>query len=263
MEKRAECIAFANQKGGTGKTTSCLSIAGFLAKNNAKVLVVDFDPQASATSGLGIDKMTLRYSMYDAVLDQCDGYKGVPITHVILETDIENLYVAPSELDLSVAEVIMQHTPHRANILNRILEDVRSMYDYILIDVPPSTGLLMINGLCATDHVVIPLDPSIFSLEALDNFKTSLLDIKRMTGHSINKITAILIRHAGENIFSSIFHKRDPSKEIYARLREMFHPVFIVPDSVEIYEAQREGIPVSHYAPGSRAGKNAEKLLIH
>ncbi len=103
MSTVAECVVFANCKGGTGKTTSCLSIAGYLAKSGSKVLVVDFDPQANATSGLGIETLTLKYSMYDAVLDQCDGYEGVPITQVILETDVENLHIAPSELDLAVA----------------------------------------------------------------------------------------------------------------------------------------------------------------
>ena len=102
---RAECVAFANHKGGTGKTTSYLSVAGYLAKSGNKVLVVDFDPQANATSGLGIDLMALERSMYDAVLDRCDGHEGVPITRVILETDVENLHVAPSEFDLDVAEL--------------------------------------------------------------------------------------------------------------------------------------------------------------
>src|SRR5437879_7360127 len=95
--ERAECVAFANHKGGSGKTTSCLSIAGYLAKGGSKVLVVDFDPQGNATSGLGIDKKTVPYSMYDAVLAQCDGQQGVPITQVIAETDVKNLHVAPAE----------------------------------------------------------------------------------------------------------------------------------------------------------------------
>jgi len=102
VSRIAECIGFANHKGGTGKTTSCLSIAGYLAKSGSKVLVVDFDPQANATSGLGIDTRTPKYSMYDTVLGQCDDYEGVPITQVILETDVENLHVAPSELNLAV-----------------------------------------------------------------------------------------------------------------------------------------------------------------
>lgn len=255
MSRIAECIVFANHKGGTGKTTSCLSIAGYLAKSGSKVLVVDFDPQANATSGLGIDTLTLKYSMYDAVLDQCDGYEGVPITEVILETDVENLHVAPSELDLAVAEVLVQHTRNKAGILNRVLEKVRPLYDYILIDLPPSSGLLTINGLCASDQVVVPVDPSIFSLEALDNLKASFQDIKRLAGHSINRITAVLIRCAKPDVFSRMFHKRSPSQAIEARLKTMFETVFVVPDSIEIYETQRWGVPISHYAPGGRVGR--------
>jgi len=255
MSKIAECIVFANHKGGTGKTTSCLSIAGFLAKSGSKVLVVDFDPQANATAGLGIDVIPLRYSMYDAILDQCDGYEGVLITQVILETDMGNLHVAPSELDLAVAEVLMQHNKKRAGILNRILEEVRPLYDYILIDLPPSSGLLTINGLCASDQVVIPLDPSIFSLETLENLQASFRDIRRMTRHSIKQITVVLIRYVKPNLFSRRFRKPNPSQEVEARLREMFDTVFVIPDSVEIYETQRQGVPISHYAPKSKVGR--------
>src|SRR5437763_10644950 len=99
--RRAQCIAFANHKGGTGKTTSCLSIAGYLAKGGSRVLVVDCDPQGNATSGLGIDKKSLRTSMYDAFLEHCDGHEGVPLTRVIVETDVPNLHVAPAEFDLA------------------------------------------------------------------------------------------------------------------------------------------------------------------
>jgi len=255
VPRAAECIAFANHKGGTGKTTSCLSIAGYLAKSDNRVLVVDFDPQANATSGLGIDTMTPKYSMYDAVLDQCDGYEGMPITQVILETDVENLHVAPSELDLAVAEVLLQHIRNRAGILNRVLEKVRPLYDYILIDLPPGSGLLTINGLCTSDQAVVPLDPSIFSLEALDNLKASFRDIKQMTGHPINRITAVLIRYAKPDVFSRILRRSNPSQEVEARLREIFETVFVVPDSIEIYETQRQGVPISHYAPGSKVGR--------
>ena len=255
MLRVAECVAFANCKGGTGKTTSCLSIAGYLAKSGSKVLVVDFDPQANATSGLGVDTMTLKYSMYDAILDQCDSYESVPITRVILETDIENLHIAPSKLDLAVAEVLVQHTKNRSGILNQVLEKVRPLYDYILIDLPPGSGLLTINGLCASDQVVVPLDPGIFSLEALYNLKASFQDIKRMAGHPINGITALLIRYVKPDVFSRILRRRNPSQEIEARLRTMFETVFVVPDSIEIYETQRKGVPISHYAPRSRVGR--------
>ena len=255
MEKAAECIVFANHKGGTGKTTSCLSIAGYLAKSGSKVLVVDFDPQANATSGLGIDTTTLKYSMYDAVLDQCDGFEGVPITQVILETDVENLHLAPSELDLAVAEVVLQSSRDRAGVLNQVLEKVRPLYDYILIDLPPGLGLLTVNGLRASDQIVVPLDPSIFSLEALDNLKASFQDVKRMAGHSINRTTAVLIKYTKPEVFSRILRRRNISQEVEGRLKEMFKTVFVIPESREIYETQRRGVPISHHAFRSKVGR--------
>ena len=260
MPKRAQCIVFANHKGGTGKTTSCLSIAGFLARSGHKVLVVDFDPQANATSGLGLDGMSLRASMYDAVLDQCEGCEGMPITQVILETNLENIHAAPSELDLAVAEVIMQRSRKRTTILRRILEMVRPFYDYILIDLPPSSGLLTINGLCAADRMVVALDPSVFALEALENLKKSFHDVRRMARHSIHRITAVLVRYVKPDPVSRLLGSRNASQEIEARLKEMFDPVFIVPDSVEIYRAQKKGMPISHLAPGSRVGKAYRRI---
>lgn len=121
MSKTAEFGGLANHKGGTGKTTSCLSIAGCFAKSSNKVLVVDFDPQANATSALGIDMMSLQHSIYVAVLEQCGGYEGVSITWVILETGLESLDVAPGKLDLAVAEVLVQHAKDRAGILNPLV----------------------------------------------------------------------------------------------------------------------------------------------
>lgn len=261
MANTAECIAFVNHKGGTGKTTSCISIAGFLAKNGYKTLVVDFDPQANATSGLGIDGTTLRYSMYDVILDQCEGYEGVPITKVILETDITNLHLAPSEFDLSVAEVLLHRVKERTGVLTLILEEIRDLYDYILIDLPTNSGLLTLNGLCASDQVVIPVDPSIYSIEALENLKHTFRDIKRMEGRPINKITVVLNRyHVEHDVFAKMFQKRHPSYEVEVRLREMFPSVFVVPEAIEIYDAQKKGIPISHFAPKSRAGKSYEKI---
>jgi chromosome partitioning protein len=255
MPRKGQCVAFANHKGGTGKTTSCLSIAGYLAKSGSKVLVIDFDPQANATSGLGIDKKTLRYSMYDAVLDQCEGHQGVPLTHVILETEVENLHVAPSEFDLAVAEFHMVNSRNRTSILTRLLGPVRPFYDYILVDLPPTSGLLTINGLSAADHVVVPVEPSIFSLEALDDLKKSFHDIQQLTGQALNAVAAVLIRY-----IKADRRKNNPSQEVEASLREMFQTVFVVPAAEEIYQTQKEGLPISHYAPRSGVGKAYEKI---
>jgi len=260
MSGKGECIAFANHKGGTAKTTTCLSIAGYLARKGYKVLVVDFDPQANATSGLGIDGMSLRHSMYDVVLDLCHGQQGTPITQVILETDVENLHVAPSELDLAVAETVMQRTGNRWSILRRALEKIKPRYDFLLIDLPPSSGLLTINGLCAADQVIVPIDPSIFALEAIENLRRSFHDIRRMTHHTIRRITAVLVRYKRPNLLSRFMGNRNSCQEIETRLKEMFDRVFVVPESDEIYRAQKKGIPVSHLAPRSSVGKAYGKI---
>ena len=251
---RAVCIAFANHKGGTGKTSSCISIAGYLALAGNKVLVVDLDPQANATSGLGIDTTTLQHSMYDVFLDQCDVYDGVPITQVILQTDAPNLHVAPSEWDLSVAEVLLQQDDCRSVILNRILESVKPLYDYILLDLPPSLQLLSINGLCSADHVVIPLDPSIYSLESIHNLDATFSDICRLTGRPNPHITALLVRHIRRSFFSRLTRSLGPSQDVVARLKERFATIFLIPQAPQIYEAQRVGLPISHFAPRSRVG---------
>ena len=198
--------------------------------------------------------------MYDAVLDQCEGQEGLPITRVILETDMENIHIAPSELDLAVAEVLMQRSRNRTFILHRILEKVRPFYDFILIDLPPSSSLLTINGLCAADLMVVCVDPSIFALEALENLKKSFNDVRRMARHSIHRIAAVLIRHIKPDLVSRMLGKRNASLEVEARLKEMFDTVFTVPSSEDIYEAQKKGRPLPYLAPRSKAAKAYRKI---
>lgn len=264
MPKSAECIVFANQKGGTGKTTSCINVAGFLAKTGNTVLVVDFDPHANATSGMGIDGTSLKYSMYDAVLGKCNGYKDISLTQVITSTDIENLHLAPSEPDLTAAEVIMQGERDKTFILKRVIEVARLMYDYILVDLPPTLGLLAINGFCASDHVVIVLDPSIYSLEAFESLKILFNVISEMTGHHIDRVTVVLNKHVKQDdIFKILFGRRTPSEEIEAVLRRTHKEIFTIPESAKIFESQRAGIPISHYAPSDKVGKAYKELAKH
>ncbi len=256
------CIAFANLKGGTGKTTTCINVAGCLAQNNAhsKVLVVDFDPQGNATSGLGIDGKTLEYSIYDALLNDCEDYDGVPITQTVLETEVENLHLAPSELDLSAMPMILQRTRNRVGILNQVLEPVRNFYDYILIDVPSDTGLFLLNGLRAADRVVVPIDSGIFSLESLEKLKIYGDDIQQMTGHGINDFIIVLNRY--QKLRGSAKNKTNlsPSEEIESQIQEMSYTMFTVPESVLIYRSQQEGMPISHYAPTSKIAKAFEEI---
>jgi len=248
---RDQRIVFANHKGGTGKTTSCISIAGFLAAAGHRVLVVDLEPQANATSGLGIDGTSLRGTMYDVVRGYCKGHAGVPLREVIVETAVENLHLAPSGLDLSVAEPLLCDAPDRAHVLAHSLDEVRSLYDYILIDTPPNVGWLMINGLCAAQQLVIPVDPSIYALEALESFGQFLIEIKHTLGHSFHQVTVVLVRCIKRSAIARLLHKDEASRQVARSLEKVSDRLFTIPESPQLFEAQCLGLPVSHSAPAS------------
>ena len=253
-------IAFANYKGGTGKTTSCLSIAGYLAKSGNKVLIIDLDSQSCATKGLGIDPSSVKYSIYDCILEYCDGYEGVPIKKAINNLELNNLEIVPSEYDLTVAELLMQRCPNRANILNLILEEVKPIYNFIFIDLSSSSGLLTMNGLMSADEVIIPTDSSLYSLESLNTLEKSFSEIKRLTGHSFKRVSIILVRYKEPNMFTDMFGSPNPSRDIESKLSKIFPSLFLVPESDEVYRSQKKGLPISHFAPRSRVGKAYEKI---
>lgn len=257
----AKIIAFANLKGGTGKTTICINIAGCLTliRPKSRVLVVDFDPQANATSGLGIDENSLENSIYDAVLNECQEYQGVPITQTILETQIENLHLVPSELNLAAASILMHQCKDKVGMLNRILAPIKSYYDHILIDVPSDTGLFMLNSLRAADEAVIPIDSSIFSIEALEKFQIYCQDIQEMTGHKINQFTVVFNRYTKSR--TGISQSKKSSKhsifeEIEEGVQRMSDHLFKIPESRLVYRSQQEGMPISHVSPNSQIVKN-------
>lgn len=263
-KKEGKSVAFANVKGGTGKTTTCVNVAGYLAKLGNQVLVVDFDPQGNATSGLGIDGKGLHYSMYDAFLNQCQGYSGVPITKVILETDIENIHIAPSVLNLGVAPMLLQETKDKTGILQRILEPVQRFYDYILIDVPSDAGLFLFNSLRATHQVVVPIDPGIFSWESLDHLKAYCCDLVENKGHNIKDWTIVLNKTVSQTRQSRKSSQLNPSDEIESSLQEGSDAVFVVPYSVLVYRSQQEGLPISHYTnKASKIGKAYAAIATH
>ena len=242
-----------------------MNIGGYLVKKSegCKVLVVDFDPQANATSGLGIDGTTLDYSIYDAVLDCCQEYEGVPITNIILETNVENLHLAPSELNLGAAPMLMQTVSNRIEILNSILEPVRQFYNYILIDVPSDTGWFMLNSLRVANRVIVPVDSSIFSIESLENLKIYCRDIEQITGHSVEQFIVVLNRYLKNKNPSKTSRKLNPSEEIKQMLVERYEQTFIIPESVFIYRSQQEGLPISHLAPTSLVGKAYEAIASY
>ena len=265
-------IAFAHHKGGTGKTTSCLNVAGYLQKDGKRVLVVDCDPQANATSGLGVDPERVEQSMYDVFMSVFEGFPDARITDIIVPT-ASGIYLAPATLDLVGVEPYLYGIDDRAGILKEMLTPVRRTYDFILIDTPPSMGQFVINGLVAADHTVVTLDAGTFALNGMEALSTIFNDIREMIGEDVNADFAILTRWGGSDdsggglalflkrIFSSAsFAEEEREKErlktFESEVRKKFKQVFVVHYSPLIYEAQQKGLPISHYAPESKPGRD-------
>ncbi len=267
-------VAFAHHKGGTGKTTSCLNVAGYLQKSGRSVLVVDCDPQANATAGLGVDPDTLELSMYDLFMSAFEGFPDVVINDIIVPT-ASGVDLAPATLDLVGVEPYLYSIDDRAGLLREALAGVRGNYDFILIDTPPSMGQFVINGLVAADHTIVTLDPGTFALKGMEALSTVFHDIKEMLGENVTTDLAILTRWKGPDdraaktgglalFLKRIFspgpspeeeRERERLKMFEAEVRKAFKQVFIVPYSPAIYETQQKGLPISHYAPESDAGR--------
>ena len=255
QERSAVSIAFVHHKGGTGKTTSCLNIAGWLAKMKKKVLVVDLDPQGNATAGLGIDRKSCEYSIYDVFFGQHD------IEGIILEAE-SGVYLVPSSIDLLAAETHLAGRANNTRILKENLRDVDQHFDYILIDVPPGSTLLMINRIVASENIIIPLDSGVFAYETLDTLKTLVIDLNEELGVETNIMMLLLREWPAVSLFS-----KGPTREIKKMLKEFLKvnnipqvKIFTIPFSEKIYRAQMRGIPISHYAPFSHVGRVYKKI---
>lgn len=239
-------ITFAHYKGGTGKTTSCLNVAGWLVKKGKKVLVVDLDPQGNATSGLGIAKGTVFENMFDVMNKNCS------IREVIIESSIDNLHIAPADFNLDKAKLSSYTDREDALILKRALEEVEDYYDFVLIDTPPVHGHFIINGMAAADKVMVVLDPGIFALESLTTLKDGFGEYLHNMGVDLDIDSAILTKC---NI--SLWHWKNKNiDEMIKSIGEILgKKVFVVPYSNNVQNSQIAGKPISHYAPKSDVGK--------
>mgnify|MGYP001591474838 FL=1 len=241
-------ISFVHHKGGTGKTTSCLSVAGWLTRMKKKVLVVDLDPQGNATCGLGIDRNTTNASMYDALF----GRKN--IQDIIVETN-SGVYLAPSSLDLLAAETHLAGKVNNMRILRERLSDIQSYFDYVLIDVPPGSTLLMMMGIAAFENIIVPLDAGVFAYEALSTLKSLVIELDNKVGVETN-LLMMLLREPSDSVLDK-YQTWEMKKLLREFLSENNMPqvkIFSIPFSREIYRAQMKGLPISHYASLSGVG---------
>jgi chromosome partitioning protein len=235
-----EVIACANQKGGVGKTTTVVSLASYLAMDGRRVLLVDMDPQGNATSGAGIDKDTVDASVYDILLGETD------VADVLVPTTIENLSVLPSNRGLAGAEVELVPNPGRERRLKRALAAVGDRFDFIMLDCPPSLGLLTVNALTAADSVLIPLQCEYYALEGLSQLMATIDLIRDHLNPALTLKGVVLTMHDGRTSLSA-----DVTNEVRRHLGSQVFDA-VVPRSVRLAEAPSYGQPIAEYSPNSR-----------
>jgi chromosome partitioning protein len=235
-----EVIACANQKGGVAKTTTVLSIGSYLALDGLRVLVVDADPQGNATSGLGIDREALSASVYDVLVGETD------LDPVVCTTAFENLFVLPSDRNLAGAEVELVPERARERRLRRALREASDAYDYILLDCPPSLGLLTVNALTAADTVLIPLQCEYYALEGLSQLMATIDLIREHLNPNLALKGVVLTMHDARTALAA-----DVAAEVRRHLGEQVFDT-IVPRSIRLAEAPSYGRPIPHYAGTSR-----------
>lgn len=240
----ARIISLANQKGGVGKTTTAINLGASLAALDKKVLIVDFDPQANATSGLGIDSRKVDKTIYDCIINDIEP------SSAIIGTEIENLELVPSNIDLVGAEIEMLNTEHRESILKNVLKNIPDRYDFMLVDCSPSLGLLTVNALTASNSVIVPVQCEYFALEGLGK----LLNTIKIIQKNLNRDLII------EGFLLTMYDSRlRLSNQVVEEVQKHFQQMVfdtIIQRNVKLSEAPSYGQPAILYDAESRGAVN-------
>lgn len=241
-------ISIANQKGGVGKTTTSINISAILAKRGKKVLLIDTDPQGNSTSGVGVDKEQ-EFSVYDVLVGE------VEIEKTIKETKIKNLKVCPSNINLAGAEVELVSVMSREHRLKEGLEQIKDNFDYIIIDCPPSLGLITLNAFTASDSVLIPVQCEYYALEGLGQLLNTINLVRKHLNKSLQIEGAVLTMY---DIRTNL------SNQVVKEVKKYFeNKVYktVIPRNVKLSEAPSYGMPITVYDPKSKGAKCYEKLV--
>lgn len=225
-------VAFSNQKGGVGKTTTCVNMAAYLATKGYKCLIVDLDPQGNATTGLGFAKSDVKKSVYDTLIEDAN------LADVVVKTCVDGLDLLPSNIDLAGAEIELVYVKSREHALKKVLDTARDSYDFITIDCPPSLGLLTINALAAADTVIIPIQSEYYALEGLSQLMNTIKLVVKHLNEGLKIEGVIMTLNDSRALIS---------KQISEEIRKFFGKrVFdtVIPRNIRLAEAPSHGVPI-------------------
>lgn len=239
----AKVIAIANQKGGVGKTTTAVNLSSCLAFKGKRVVIIDIDPQGNTTSGLGIDKKTIDKSIYEVLIND------EKIEKALMKTAVENLYICPSNIQLVGAEVELVSVISRETRMKVTIEDIRSKYDYILIDCPPSLGLLTLNALTASDTILVPIQCEYYALEGLSQLMNTVKLVQRHLNPALD-VEGVVLTMFDARTNLSIQVVEDVKKHFRNKVYRT-----VIPRNVRLSEAPSFGLPIILYDPKSKGAE--------